>query len=312
MGRIAFLFAGQGAQYPGMGKDLYENIDSVKELYDMAEEIRPGTVNQCFESDEETLRMTENTQPCLFLTDYACALALNEKGIYADEAAGFSLGEMAALAYSEMIEVADAFELVNKRAKAMKSCNDMYPGTMIAVLRADNDKLDNLCTECRVYPVNYNCPGQVAVAGKVSRIENLKNMLSDEGIRYVQLAVSGSFHTPYMEDASQCLYDATEDMEFGDPSIPVYSDYSSGIYGTGKEEIRDLICKQVSNSVKWEKIIRKMFENGVDTFIECGPGSTLTGFVKKTLKGESYTAYSVSDMESLDKVAGALLVGRCA
>ena len=297
MGKIAFLFSGQGAQYPGMGKDLYDNISCVKELFDMAEDIRPGTRIQCFESDEETLKKTENTQPCMFLTDYACAKALNLYGIYADAAAGFSLGEVVAITYSGILDDRSGFELVKRRAELMGECNIKYPGTMCAVLRADADLLEELCSECGVYAVNYNCPGQTSVAGNLDKMEAFYAKLEEHKISSVKLAVSGSFHTPYMKDASEGLSVMLNTLSVNAPKLPVYANYTAGCYPDKADEICELISMQVSHSVKWEETIRNMYDTGVDTFIECGPGQTLSGLVRKTLKGVNI--YNVNDMESL-------------
>lgn len=297
MGKIAFLFSGQGAQYPGMGKDLYDNISCVKELFDMAEDIRPGTRVQCFESDEETLKKTENTQPCMFLTDYACAKALNSYGIYADVAAGFSLGEIVAITYSGILDDRLGFELVKRRAELMGECNIKYPGTMCAVLRADEDLLEELCRECGVYAVNYNCPGQTSVAGNLDKMEDFYAKLEEHKIRCVKLAVSGSFHTPYMQEASEGLSDMLKTLSVNAPKLPVYANYTAECYPDNADEICELISMQVSHSVKWEATIRNMYDTGVDTFIECGPGQTLSGLVRKTIK--DVNIYNVNDMESL-------------
>ena len=283
MGKIAFLFSGQGAQYSGMGKDLYDNIEAVKKLYDSAEAKRPGTCMQCFDSDEETLKLTENTQPCMFLTDLACARALEEYGIHADETAGFSLGEIVALTYA--------------RAEYMGECNRKYPGSMAAVLRAEPEVLSELCSEYGVYAVNYNCPGQTTVSGNVDKMDNFMARLKEDGIRYVKLPVSGSFHTPYMADASEGLKTAVEAIDIKASDIPVYSNYTAEYYPDNVSDIRRLICMQVSHSVRWEDTIRNMYRRGCDTFIECGPGQTLSGLVKKTLK--DVNIYNVNSVESL-------------
>lgn len=304
MGKIAFLFSGQGAQYSGMGKDLYDNIEAVKKLYDSAEAKRPGTCMQCFDSDEETLKLTENTQPCMFLTDLACARALEEYGIHADETAGFSLGEIVALTYAGVFSEEDGFELVCKRAEYMGECNRKYPGSMAAVLRAEPEVLSELCSEYGVYAVNYNCPGQTTVSGNVDKMDNFMARLKEEGIRYVKLPVSGSFHTPYMADASEGLKTAVETINIKASDIPVYSNYTAEYYPDNVSDIRRLICMQVSHSVRWEDTIRNMYRRGCDTFIECGPGQTLSGLVKKTLK--DVNIYNVNSVESLKDTCGKL------
>ena len=299
MGKISFLLAGQGSQYPGMGKELYEDIPEVKSFFDTAEALRPGTLNQMFEGNEEELKQTVNTQPCLFLTDMAAAIALEKEGIVPDTVAGFSLGEIAGLAVSGLLSYEDAFKLVTVRGKLMQDAAEKVRGKMAAVLRMDTDELEALCKEAGVYPVNYNCPGQIVVSGSEEKMDAFTEELGNRKVRFVNLPVGGAFHTPYMESASAGLAKELKEggYEFSDSKRVLYSDLTASAYPADKEGRIENISKQVSGSVRWEEIIKKMAEEGVDTFIECGPGNTLSGFVKRTLK--DVRIFNVSDRESL-------------
>ena len=303
MGKIAFLFAGQGSQYPGMGKDLFEKVDVVHNFYGVAEAIRPGTLNQMFAGTQEELKKTENTQPCVFLADIAGALALQEKGIKADVVAGFSLGEAVAMAISGALSKEDAFKLVIKRGQFMEAAAKKHKGSMLAVLRMDAKELENLCESIGVYPVNYNCPGQIAVSGDVEKIEQLKNELTERKVRFIELSVGGPFHTPYMQKAADSLKKELKDnrlYNINKTYIPLYANKTANPYSEDQEQVIDTFSQQVSNSVRWEETLKNMAKDGVDTFIECGPGKTLSGFVKRTIEGAKI--YNVSDVESLNKV----------
>ncbi|MGM9636633.1 MAG: ACP S-malonyltransferase, partial [Eubacteriales bacterium] len=283
-GKISFLFAGQGAQYPGMGKELYTSSPAAKAVFDMGESIRPGILDLCFSSDKETLSLTENTQPCLFLTDLACARALEEKGITPDFVAGFSLGEIAALAFSGVMTDADAFRLVCLRGEMMGECAKKHPGGMAAIVKLSAEKVEELCSGFSdVYPVNYNCPGQIACAGAADQIDPLCAAAKAAGGRGIKLAVSGAFHTPYMKDAGVALAGFLADAEVHTPKIPLYANLTGTLYPETPDDIRNTVCEQLSHSVRWETIVRDMAARGVDTFIEVGAGKTLSGLVAKTL-----------------------------
>lgn len=284
MSKIAFLFAGQGAQYVGMGRDLYESVPAAKEVFDLGESRRPGTLATCFEGPGEALTRTENTQPALFLVDLACARALSAAGIMPDAVAGFSLGEIPALAFTGVLSDADAFDTVVLRGNTMQTCGERHPGGMAAVMKLPPEEVERIAATFNcIYPVNYNCPGQIACAGAAGEIDAFCDAVKAAGGRAVELAVSGAFHTPFMADATDALRRHLSGLALSAPKIPLYSDYTADLYPGDSEKIAETIAEQASRSVRWETIIRRMADTGIDTFIEVGAGATLSKLVSRTL-----------------------------
>ncbi len=284
MSKIAFLFAGQGAQYVGMGRDLYESVPAAKEVFDLGESRRPGTLATCFEGPGEALTRTENTQPALFLVDLASARALSAAGVMPDAVAGFSLGEIPALAFTGVLSDADAFDTVVLRGNTMQTCGERHPGGMAAVMKLPPEEVERIAgTFNCIYPVNYNCPGQIACAGAAGEIDAFCDAVKTAGGRAVKLAVSGAFHTPFMADATDALRRHLSGLALSASKIPLYSDYTADLYPGDSEKIAETIAEQASRSVRWETIIRRMADTGIDTFIEVGAGATLSKLVSRTL-----------------------------
>lgn len=300
MGKVAFVFSGQGAQYSGMGKSLYEASPAAKAVFDTAEQIRPGTIAQCFESPVEELSVTKNTQPCLFCVDLAAAEALREAGVAADAVAGFSLGEVAAVTFAGMFTAAEGFSLVVKRGEAMQAAAEKVDSAMAAILKLSNEKVEELCRMHQgVYPVNYNCPGQLVVAGLKSSLGGFIEDVAANGGKAVPLKVSGGFHSPFMESASIRLAEVLGGMDVKAPQVPVYANYTAEPYTV--QTAKELLVKQVSNPVRWQQTVEKLLEDGVDTFIEVGAGKTLSGLIRKTIPGAAI--FNVEKPEDLQKLS---------
>ncbi len=302
MSKIAFVFSGQGAQTPGMGKELYDCSPAAKAVFDLADSIRPGTSQQCFEGTQEELNVTINTQPCLFACDLAAAKAAQERGIQPDCAAGFSLGEAAAIAFSGMLTEAEAFSMVCKRAELMNEAAQKNPGAMAAVMKLSPQQVETLCGPIEnAWPVNYNSPKQTVVAASADTIDQVVEAASAQRGRAVKLAVSGAFHSPLMHSAADGLREYLASVSLREERLPVYANLTAEPYGEDKKET---MAAQCENPVQWQKTIENMIANGVDTFIEVGVGKTLVGLIKKI--NPEVTVYQIENKEGLDAAAEAL------
>jgi len=293
MGRLAFVFSGQGAQKVGMGRSFYDHHQEVRTLFDKAETFRPGILDLMFQGSEEELKKTENTQPCLYLTDLAAAMVVEKYGLKAEGVAGFSLGELPALAYAGAFNVFTGFQITALRGQAMSDAGNKYPSTMMAVLKLENATVENLCQEVGgVYPVNYNAKGQLVVAGAKERLDLLAPLVKQAGGVSIPLAVSGGFHSPAMDEAAVAFGAALSSFDLQTPTLPVYANVNAEIYTTSPAEGLTL---QINHPVFWQKSIERMLADGFDTFIEVGVGNTLQKLIKK-IAPTAY-AYAVSTDE---------------
>lgn len=286
--KIAFLFSGQGAQYPGMMKDLCDTDEAARRVFEQADKALGRSISQvCFEGTQEDLNLTHNTQPCMLAGDLAAGMALRAKGIEPDAVAGFSLGEYAALAFAGAIPVEEAFRVVQIRADAMQEAVAPGEGAMAAFVGATAEQVEQLCakvTKGYVVAANYNSPVQTVVSGTAAGVDEACELAEAEGLRSIKLAVSAPFHCALMEPAAMRLGEEFKSIPFADPSVPVYMNVD-GEPITTAAPVADLLVKQAMNPVRWVQTLENMQAAGIDTFIECGPGKTLSGLVKKTLQG---------------------------
>ena len=296
----AYVFPGQGSQYVGMGKDLYENNEVAKQLFDQADEILGFKITDImFAGTDEQLRQTKVTQPAIFLHSVILAKVMGEN-FKPDMVAGHSLGEFSALVAAGAMTFADGLKLVSQRALAMQAACEAAPSTMAAIVGLDDATVEEACKPVEnVVPANYNCPGQLVISGSVEGIDAACAILTEKGARRaLKLAVSGAFHSPFMEPARAQLAQAIEQTEFMKPLCPVYQNVTAKAE-TDPQVIKTNLVAQLTSSVRWTQTVQNMIADGCTEFVEVGPGKVLQGLVKKTNK--AMTVGGVASLEDLNK-----------
>ncbi|MBO7233297.1 MAG: ACP S-malonyltransferase [Bacteroidales bacterium] len=283
----AFVFPGQGAQFVGMGKDLYDNSPLAKDMFLKANDILGFDITSLmFEGTPEDLKQTKVTQPAVFIHSVLAAKAMGAD-FQPDMVAGHSLGEFSALAAAGALSFEDALTLVSKRAMAMQKACEMNPSTMAAVLALPDETVENICnsiTQEVVVAANYNCPGQIVISGSKAGIELAAEQLKAAGAKRVRpLAVSGAFHSPLMEPARQELAEAMEATHFVKPICPVYQNVDAKPY-SDPDQIKANLVAQLTSPVRWTQTVLNMLADGADEFVELGPGQVLTGLIAKIRK----------------------------
>ena len=314
MGKIVFVFPGQGAQYVGMGKEIVENYEIANEVFEQASEaIGYDMKKMCFEGPEEELMKTENTQPAILTTCIAIAKVIEQKGINPDVSAGLSLGEYASLVMADVIDFKEAVGLVKKRGAYMQDAVAAGVGTMAAILGMERKDLEDVLEQAKkdgiVEAANFNCPGQIVISGEIKAVEKACELAIEKGAKKaVKLPVSAPFHCSMLKSAGEKLDKELDKVSINQLKVPVISNVSADYYA-GKESVKEMLVSQVSSSVLWEDSVLKMIEDGVDTFIEIGPGKSLSQFIKKISRKEKkkVNIYNVEDMKSLNKMVDELV-----
>lgn len=308
---IAFVFPGQGAQVMGMGKDFYENSELSRDIFDEAAKLLDFDVKKvCFE-ENEAINITEYTQAAMLTTSVAMLEVLKEKGLKPDVCAGLSLGEYCALVASGVMEFEDAVKAVRQRGILMQEAVPTGIGAMSAIIGLDGDVIADICDKIdEVSVANYNCPGQIVITGKKEAVEKANEELKEAGAkRCIMLNISGPFHSAMLKTAGEELYKVLENVEIKDFDIPYVTNVTAKyVTNENKNEIKEMLRDQVSSSVLWIQSVENMINQGVDTFVEIGPGKTLTGFIKKIAKAmdKEVTTYNVEKYEDVEVVVEAL------
>lgn len=306
MSKVAFMFPGQGAQYVGMGKDFYETYDTAKEVFDLASEVSGLNIADICFTENDKINITEYTQIAMLATEVAILKVLEENGVHADICAGLSLGEYGALAAADVCDLKDLFALIRKRGIYMQQA---YPvgGAMSAVLGLNMEDVDAVCKQCDgiVSVANDNCPGQIVITGEEQAVKQASERLMEKGAkRCIPLTVSGPFHSKLLEGAGEKLAKELSKVTLRDPKIPYVCNLECAPV-TKKDRIAKLLEKQVSGTVRFRESIEYMIADGVDVFIEVGPGKTLSGFVKKINRDvKVYQVATVEDLQNLCRKEG--------
>ena len=301
MSKTAFIFPGQGAQYAGMGKEFYDTYDTAKQVFDLASEATGLDIAQLCFTENDRLNITEYTQIAMLTCEVAILKVLEEQGVKADVCAGLSLGEYGALAAAQVMDLKDLFKLIRSRGIFMQ---EAYPvgGAMTAVLGLDADTIRKICEEAEgiVSIANDNCPGQIVITGEEAAVQKASKQLTEAGAkRCVPLKVSGPFHSALLSGAGEKLASELAGVDVHDPVIPYLCNVEA-VPVTESSKVKELLAKQVSGTVRWRESMLRMLADGVDTFIEIGPGKTLTGFLKKIDKEAK--VMNVETVEDLQKV----------
>ena len=306
MGKIAFMFPGQGAQYVGMGKDFYETIPVSRQMYELASKASGLDVEALCFNENEQIHITEYTQIAMLATEVAMLKAVEEKGLKPDVTAGLSLGEYGALVASGVMGPEDVFRVVRMRGIYMQEAVP-HGGAMVAVLGLDTAVIEKICEETpgMVSVANYNCPGQIVITGEEDAINSAVEKLTEAGAkRCVTLKVSGPFHSPLLAGAGEKLAKELEKVTIGEIQVPYIANVTAD-YVTDKETVKGLLEKQVSSSVRWQQTIERMIADGVDTFVEIGPGKTLSGFMRKINREmKVYNVEKIEDLTKLEELIG--------
>lgn len=305
MGKVVFMFPGQGAQYVGMAKDFYDQFEDSREVFEQASKALGFSMEElCFEENEK-INMTEYTQAAMVTASIAILKQVEKAGIKADMTAGLSLGEYCALVANGTMSFEDAVKVVRERGILMQDTVPLGQGAMAAVLGTKKELIEEICeqTEGIVTIANYNCPGQIVISGETDAVKKAGESLKEAGARrVVPLKVSGPFHSYMLKEAGEKLLDVLKDVQINEPEVP-YVANTTADFVTEAAQIKELLGKQVYSSVRWEQSVEKMLEDGADTFIEIGPGKTLSGFVKKVnRKVKILNIEKVEDLEKLKEV----------